>query len=86
MSRPKKFVHLQPVAPRAGDVLLRGDGNAGFELVHAKTHERIQTNIPTLQAAIEVARTHGAGVIWQQFVDNRGRALGEPIRLFKLTV
>ena len=86
MGRPKKLVHLQRLAPRAGDVLLRGDGNDGFELVKAKTHEPVQTNIPTLEAAIEVARTHGAGVVWQQSVDNRGRALGDPVRLFKLTV
>ena len=86
MSRPKRFVHLQPLAPRAGDVLLRGDGKAGFELVEAKTHEPIQTNIPTLEAAIEIARAHGAGTIWQQSFDNRGRALGDPVWLSKLTV
>jgi hypothetical protein len=85
MARPKKLVHLQPVAPRGEDVLLRGHGNSGFELVKAKTHEPIQTNIPTLEAAIEVARAHGAAVIWQQSVDNRGRALGDPVRLVKLT-
>ena len=71
--------------PRFGDVLLRGDGHAGFELVKAVTHEPIRTNLPTVEDAIEVARAQGAAVVWQQSFDNRGRALGDPVRLFKLT-
>jgi hypothetical protein len=41
---------------------------------------------PTVEAAIEVARIHGAGTIWQQSGDNRARALGDPVRLFKRSI
>ena len=75
---------LQQQIPAVGDVLLRGDGYVGFELVKALTLETIQTNIPSLEAVVEVARHYGAGAIWQQSFDNRGRALGDPVRLFQL--
>ena len=71
--------------PRSGDVLVRGDGHAGFELVKAVTYEPIQTNLPTVEAAIDVARAQGAMTIWQQSFDNRGRALADPVRLLTLT-
>ena len=81
MDTPKPLATV----PRSGDVLVRGDGQAGFDLVKAGTYEPIQTNLPTVEAAIELARAHGAGMIWQQSFDNRGRALGDPIRLLHLT-
>jgi hypothetical protein len=71
--------------PKIGDVLLRGDGTTGFELVRAGSLERIQAGIPSLEAAIEIARIQGAGAIWQQSFDNRGRALGDPVRLCQFT-
>jgi hypothetical protein len=70
--------------PGHGDVLLRGDGHAGFELVRAVTHELIEDKIPSLDAVVEVARYHGAATVWQQSFDNRGRPLGDPVRLFTL--
>lgn len=83
---PLKLTKSQPQVPRFSDVLLRGDSHGGFELLKAVTHEPIQTNLPSVEAAIEVARAQGAGVVWQQSFDNRGRPLGDPVRLFKLTV
>jgi hypothetical protein len=70
------------LAPSTRDVLLRGDSATGFELVEAGSLHRIQGQIPSIEAAVEIARAHGAGVIWQQSVDNRGRPLGDPVRLF----
>jgi hypothetical protein len=67
--------------PERGDFLLRGDGTSGWELVDAVTHAAIEGQLPTIQAAIEAARFHGGGTIWQQVVDNRGRPLGNPSRL-----
>ncbi len=86
MSRPGSRLAIQLKGPRMGDVLLRGDGHLGFELVTAVTHEPIETEIPSLEAVVEVARSHGATTIWQQSFDNRGRALGDPVRLFTLTM
>ena len=68
--------------PKMGDVILRSlDGS--FELVDALTGQRLFHNILSLPAAVEIARQLGAAQIWQQNVDNRGRALGEPFRLLR---
>jgi hypothetical protein len=77
-------VEKRSLSPQVGDVLLRGDGYQGFELVRAVTLEPIQSHIPTLEAVVEVARANGAGAIWQQSFDNRGRALGDAVRLFHI--
>ena len=66
---------------RHGDVILRGDTHSGFHLYDARTDAHLAGPIPSLPAAIEVARQHGAPAIWQQNTDNRGRPLGEPFRL-----
>ncbi len=63
------------------DVILRGDTLTGFHIVDAITGAHIAGPLPSLLAAIEAARQHGARAIWQQSVDNRGRALGDPMRL-----
>ena len=55
MSRPGSHLAIQLKGPRMGDVLLRGDGHLGFELVTAVTHEPIETEIPSLEAVVEVA-------------------------------
>jgi hypothetical protein len=49
-------------------------------MVDAITHHILATSIPTLDAAIETARQHGASAIWQQSLDNRGGPLGDPFR------
>ncbi|HUE89509.1 MAG TPA: hypothetical protein VMO26_25820 [Vicinamibacterales bacterium] len=66
--------------PRSGDVLLRGDSESGFAVLDAVTHDLIQGGMSTLLEAVDVARARGAGSIWQQSVDNRGRPLGDPAR------
>lgn len=68
-------------APRPGDVLLRGDATSGFYLVDAISLQEIAGPLSTMAAAIESACFHGAAAIWQQLLDNRGRPLGDPIRL-----
>jgi hypothetical protein len=67
--------------PKRGDLFLRGDVTVGFELIDALTSATIEHALPSVRAAIEAARRHGAGTIWQQTVDNRGRPLGDPFRL-----
>jgi hypothetical protein len=68
-------------APQPGDVVLRGDPKSGVEIVDAVTRQRIAGRFRTLEAAVATARFYGAAAIWQQTVDNRGRALGEAYRL-----
>lgn len=63
------------------DVVLRGDTVTGFHIVDAITEAHIAGPLPSLSAAIEAARQHGAHAVWQQSVDNRGRALGDSMRL-----
>jgi hypothetical protein len=70
-------------APKRGDVFLRGDVEQGFHIVDATTLKPIAAAVPTVEAAVEVARLHGAGAIWQQTFDNRGRPLGDPFRLMR---
>jgi hypothetical protein len=67
--------------PKSGDLFLRGDASLGFELIDAITHAIIESRLPTVQAAIQAATLRGAGTIWQQAFDNRGRPLGDPFRL-----
>lgn len=67
-------------APSNKDVILRGDASTGFHIYAADTQIHLEGPIRPLPAAIELARQYGA-VVWQQNVDNRGRALGEPFRL-----
>lgn len=71
---------MRSSASRNSDVILRGDVAAGFHLYAADTQRHLAGPLPSLPAAIEVAHQYGP-VIWQQSVDNRGRALGEPFRL-----
>jgi hypothetical protein len=68
------------VSPKFGDVLIRGEVGGGFEIVDAVTRDRLSGHVPSLQQAIVIARLKG-GRIWQQAVDARGRALGDPVPL-----
>jgi hypothetical protein len=72
-----------PDGPTSSDVLLRGDVNGGFYLVDPTTEHVLVKGLPSIAAAIEAARMHGAAEIWQQHVDFRGRPLGDPFRLFR---
>ena len=66
--------------PEPEDVIICDTINDGFVIVDP-TGKRIAGPFPTLFAAIESARTHTTGNIWQQSSDNRGRLVGNPIRM-----
>ena len=68
------------MSPKFGDVLIRGEVGGGFEIVDALKFTRLSGHLPTLQEAMTTARLKG-GRIWQQTVDARGRALGDPVPL-----
>ena len=68
--------------PQAGDVLLRGSDDTGFELVNPHTLDRVDGPFVSMFAAVEAARALGTKV-WQQSFDNRGRPLGDPFPLLR---
>jgi hypothetical protein len=70
--------------PKAGDVLLRGSIEEGFLVTDAVTGRIVHEAFLPLQEALRVAGWHQGVEVWQQSVDNRGRALGEPFRLTRL--
>jgi hypothetical protein len=80
-ARPVAVPLAPATAPQAGDVVLRGDYAAGVEIVDAVTRKRIAGRFRTIEAAVATARFYGAGSIWQESVDNRGRSLGNTYRL-----
>ena len=61
------------------DVILRGSIDGNFHVVDAISRAPIVGPLP-LTAALAYARELGAR-IFQQAVDLRGRAMGEPVRL-----
>ena len=62
--------------PEPGDVLLRGSAEHGYFLVDPCTHELVAGPVGSVVAALALAALHTA-TVWQQSVDNRGRALGD---------
>lgn len=66
--------------PEPGDVIISNAFNDTFVILDP-TGKRIAGSFPTLFAAIAFARTHATGNIWQQNCDDRGRLLGNPIRV-----
>ena len=68
--------------PTAGDVILRGSMEDGFELIDAMSERSLVRRLGSIAEAVEVARERGAPQIWQQIVDKRGRPMGDPFRLF----
>ena len=64
-----------------GDVILRYLESSGFHLYSAHNQAHLAGPLPDMAAAIAEARRLGAPMIWQQTVDNRGRALGDPFKL-----
>ena len=63
--------------PEAGDVVLRGSTNHGYQIVDAISHRLLGGPVASVTAALELAAQHGATTVWQQSVDNRGRPLGD---------
>jgi hypothetical protein len=69
------------LSPRAGDILLRGSFESGFELLDAATFQHVNGGRHSISEAIVFARQRGAEAIWQLNTDDRGRTVGEPFRL-----
>ena len=70
--------------PRRGDVVLSGDTSSGFRMIDAVTGTSIHGPVRTLGDAIEFCRReHPTASIWQLSVDDRGRQLGDPVRLLE---
>ena len=67
--------------PRAGDILVRGSFDSGFELLDAATLRHVGDGRHSISEAIIFARQQGAEAIWQLNTDERGRPVGEPFRL-----
>ena len=67
-------------APTIGDVILRASIDGSFLVVNAINAQRVAGPF-SLQEALAFARDHGAGDIFQQGVDERGRITGDPARL-----
>lgn len=69
--------------PEIGDLLVRGPGLEGFELIEMTTSSVLATGLPSARAALPLARARG-GFLWQQFVDRHGQPLGAPFRLLPI--
>jgi hypothetical protein len=69
------------LGPQTGDILLRGSFDSGFELLDPQTSRPLIGGRHSISAAIAFAREHQAPMLWQLNTDERGRTLGEPLRL-----
>ena len=75
-----KSRHLNGSTPCAGDLILRWLGAGMFEVVEAATARPLSGPV-SLSRAVELAKSSGATVVWQQNLDERGRPLGPPYRI-----
>lgn len=62
-----------------GDVLIRNLPGSEFELVDCVTNEALVPR-DSLPAVLRAAASRGV-TVWQQNVDERGRPLGDPVKL-----
>jgi hypothetical protein len=69
------------LGPQTGDIVLRGSFEAGFDLLDPQTLQPIIDGRHSISEAIAFAREHRASMLWQLNTDERGRTLGEPLRL-----
>ncbi len=67
--------------PQAGDIVVRGSFQAGFEVLEALTLHPVVEGVRSISEAIHLARERGAAALWHLNTDDRGRALGPPLRL-----
>lgn len=65
---------------KRGDVVLRGSLETGFVVIDAITREFLTSPVSVVEAW-QFAQKRGADQIWQQQLDDRGRPLGQPIRM-----
>jgi hypothetical protein len=66
--------------PQDGDVLIRNLPEDRYEFVDALTLRYVDGPFGRLLDAVEAARTLGR-TAWQQVTDERGRPMGDPVRL-----
>ena len=68
--------------PQTGDVLIRLlTGDNQFTVLDVMSGRSIAGPFDGFGSAVAHARTLTPRAIWQQSVDDRGRVLGDPIRL-----
>jgi hypothetical protein len=67
--------------PQRGDILIRALKNQRFTLLDVVTTKFLSGPFEGFPAAAAAARARNARMIWQQNVDERGRALGDPFVL-----
>jgi hypothetical protein len=63
-----------------GDVVVRGSLSQGFIVLDATSRRRLAGPLG-LGDALAAAKSHAKGSIWQEIVDDRGRALGLPMKI-----
>lgn len=63
--------------PQVGDILIRALKNQRFTLMDVVTTKFLSGPFDGFPAAAAAARARKARMIWQQNVDDRGRALGD---------
>ena len=65
------------------EIILRGSFIAGYTLVDARTDSTVSEVFAQLQHALTAALLMGATAIWQQNLDGRGHAVGQPTLLVR---
>ena len=70
-----------PMNPQSGDLVICSRGNTAFDVIDARSLQRVAGPFPRFEIAYAAARERSQGAIWQQSFDNRGRALGDPVKL-----
>jgi hypothetical protein len=68
--------------PRNGDLIVRATTLGTFDLIDAETDRVLLRDFATLQSAIEAARKHSTGDLWQQNFNARENALDPPFRVW----
>jgi hypothetical protein len=70
--------------PQPGDVLIRGIPADRFELVDAVSHAHIDGPFLRYATALLMAQSIKPRAIWHQHLDERGRPIGDLVRMPEL--
>ena len=70
---------LEGCAMTSHDVVIRNTANEEFEVIDAETHEHLGGPYHSFALAIAAAGAQTSGNVFQQVLDNRGRAMGDPL-------
>ena len=68
--------------PRNGDLIIRATISGYFDLVDAESDRVLLRDFTTLQSAIEAARKHSRGDLWQQDLDAQEHRLLPPFKVW----